>query len=498
MAKPLNIVLLMSDQWRWDTIFEEGHLCQTPDLCRLAEEGQAFRNAFTCCPLCGPARGSLFTGNWPHQNCLTDNVGAGSYYPHGQLHLRYRTYLERLRDSGYAVSYAGKWHLGAGTLHERGIDDVRAGDGGHPRRGRAAGRRSRPDMDGETLEPYYGSYYRGTGSDQRVVELGIEQMAELSAGDRPFCAVISTPGPHFPHYVPAEFARMYADIPEEFEPANYCMPFEETRKPLMQSRPYWPCQDTRKLTRDDWRKTCAHYWAFCTHLDQQFGRLLRRLDELGLADRTVVAFTADHGEMLGAHGKFDKGPDFYEETIHIPLIIRDPERREPAAPDGFVSLRDLFPTLISLAGAESLLTEDERARSCWLTENDHAFLTYDSYQGRQFKLRGIRTERHKYVWSPHDLCELYDLRDDPGERLNVIDTPELAEVQSELHARLMAWMEAEGDYLRWARHLLPPGAYIDGRGVEKQHDHGWEVPADWPGQPDCTRDMNSGGGTGID
>jgi arylsulfatase A-like enzyme len=101
-------------------------------------------------------------------------------------------------------------------------------------------------------------------------------------------------------------------------------------------------------------------------------------------------------------------------------------------------------------------------------------MTYDAYQGRQFKLRGIRTDRYKYVWSPHDMCELYDLTRDPGERANLIGEPGQRGVRSALHERLMGWMRQEGDYLLCARHLLPPGTYADGRDVTEQHQHpGW-------------------------
>jgi len=236
----------------------------------------------------------------------------------------------------------------------------------------------------------------------------------------------------------------------------------------MQSKPYWPCQNTLPLTSKDWRKTVAHYWGFCTYLDEQFGRVLNKLDELGFTGNTVVAFAVDHGEMLGAHGNFDKGPCFFEEIVHIPMIVRDPLKRKPLNAEGFVNLRDLFPTLISLAGAEEVLTDDERSRSYWDTDYDATFYTYDAYQGRQFKLRGIRTARYKYNWSPNDLCELYDL----GERINLIDDPAHADVQAALHQRLMTWMAAEGDYLYQAQHLLPVGSYCDGRGFDQQHDPG--------------------------
>jgi arylsulfatase A-like enzyme len=474
----------MSDQWRWDTLYQTGHACRTPHLDRLAGQGVAFTNAFTCCPLCSPARGALFTGKWPHQTGLMDNVAGGSYYPHGKLHPAQVTYLERLRDkAGYALAYAGKWHMGNGTLLERGIENVRLSDGGAP----GSGRWPVPSLDGETLPPFYGSFSQGVGRDQAIIEQGMAQIEELAQGDRPFCAVISTYGPHFPHYVPRTYADLYTGLPASTPagmPDNYCPPFVEAGKPKMQSRPYWPCQNTLPLSADDWRRTCQHYWGYCTHLDEQYGRLLARLDELGIAQNTVVAFAVDHGEMLGAHGNFDKGPYLYEEIMRIPMIVRDPQGRRPRNAEGFVNLRDLYPTLISLAGAGDVLTYEEHARSYWATDADHTFYGYDNYQGREFKLRGIRTARYKYNWSPHDLDELYDLERDPGERANLIDQPvdagglAYAGVRAGLHARLMDWMEAEGDYLLCCNQLRPVGSYVDGRAWEEQHDPGWSE-ADW-------------------
>jgi arylsulfatase A-like enzyme len=246
----------------------------------------------------------------------------------------------------------------------------------------------------------------------------------------------------------------------------------------MQSRPYWPCQNTLPLSVDDWRRTCQHYWGYCTHLDEQWGRVLDLLDELKVAENTVVAFAVDHGEMLGAHGNFDKGPYLYKEIMRIPLIVRDPLERRPRNAEGFVNLRDLYPTLVSLAGAGDVLTPEEQARSYWVTDADHTFYGYDGYQGREFKLRGIRTARFKYNWSPHDLDELYDLESDPGERVNLIGQAAYAGIRADLHARLLAWMEAEGDYLLCAEHLRPAGSYVDGRAWQEQHDPGWSEQ-DW-------------------
>jgi len=467
-----SIVLLMADQWRWDTLYQAGHICQTPHLDAFAAAGIAFTNAYTACPLCTPARAALMTGQWPYQANLTDNVSGTMFYPHGKLYPGLKTYLERLRDdAGYKIAYSGKWHLGAGTLLERGITDVRASDGGT---GGRAGFVA-PTLDGEKLAPFYGSFSQGVGWDQHVIEQGMAQIAGLGAAGGPFCAVISTPGPHFPHYVLREFADRYADLPADFWPANFSTPFTEPGKPAMQGRPYWPCQNTRPLTPDDWRKTCQHYWAYCAFLDEQFGRVLAELDALGLADNTVVAFTADHGEMLGGHGMFDKGPYLYEEAVRIPMVVRDPTGRAPRNREGFANLRDLFPTLADLAGAGHILTDDERGRSFWATNRPETFITYDQYQGRLFKIRGMRCGRWKYNWSPHELCELYDLKDDPGERINLAGSPGYGTIQADLRGRLLAWMESEADYLSCAHHLPPPGVYVDGRDADEQHDHGWSA-----------------------
>jgi arylsulfatase A-like enzyme len=235
--QPLNIVLLMADQWRWDTIFQPDHVCQTPNLNNFAESGIVFGNAFTNVPLCCPARGSLLTGLWPHQTGLMDNVQSGSFYPHGQLHPDHKTYLERLRDDlGYALHYAGKWHIGEGTAADRGIQaDISDGA--------AAGRRGEalplPGIKGDALPPFYASFPEGKNRDQHAIEAGIAGVERLAQGERPFCSVISTWGPHFPHTIPQHYADLYADVtPEGFLPDNYCPPFVEEHKPKMQSKPY--------------------------------------------------------------------------------------------------------------------------------------------------------------------------------------------------------------------------------------------------------------------
>lgn len=462
-----NMLLFVTDQWRWDTLNLAAHPAKLPNLRAFASEATTFTNAFTTVPLCTPARGSLFTGKLPHQHGSTDNVQGKSFYPHGKLHPSQITYLERLASDGYKVAFIGKWHLGDGTLIERGINDVTLSDGGEV-----------PLMNtadvvfvGPRKSPYYGTIIEGKTLDEQRVDKAIEMLTDLGGAEQPFCLVVCLHGPHFPHHVPKEYVDLYDDLPEDYVPDNWCEQFSEAGKPAAQDAFYWPCQNTSHMSQQDWRRTAQHYFGFCSHIDSMFGRLRKAMTSCGLDDNTVLSFTADHGEMLGAHGWFDKGPFFYEEVMRIPMLVRDPGANIGETNETYVNIRDHFSTMIERAGAADLLNEDELARSYWKSDADHTFYVYDAYQGRQFRFRGIRGERYKYAWSPHDVEELYDLEIDPGERVNRAGDPALSQIQENLKVLLFQWMEDEGDWLAGPGHHQPIGSYIDGRDRTEQHIH---------------------------
>ncbi len=467
-----NIILFLTDQWRWDTLNDPESPTKLPNLQRFAEEATNYVNAFTTVPLCTPARGSLFTGKWPHQNGTMDNVQGRSYYPQGRLHKDQTTYLERLRDAGYEVTFIGKWHLGDGDLIKRGIKDVRMSDGGDEPFGS-----NLPDLtfEGPQKTPYYGTISLGTPADGIRVQEAIKVLKEKQNSTTPFCLVVSLQAPHFPHWVPKEFVALYDDLPDDYLPDNYCPQFSETGKPVAQSRAYWPCQDTSDLTPLDWRRTAQHYFGFCSYVDDLFGQFNQAVTMCGFED-AVLAFASDHGEMLGAHGWFDKGPYFYEEVMRIPMLIR--KGSEAGTAEKFVSFRDLFPTIFDAAGISDILDEKERARSYRRSNADHITYCYDAYQGRQFRLRGIRNARYKYAWSPNDLPELYDLDSDPLEQMNRAGDSLLADVEADLKKRLFNWMDNEQDYLRFPTHQLPIGSYADGRDRAENAEN--KVP---PGKP---------------
>ncbi|SCZ70934.1 Arylsulfatase A [Epibacterium ulvae] len=466
MAQARNMILFVTDQWRWDTLNKPGHPAQLPHLRAFAEEATNFTNAFTTVPLCTPARGSLFTGKLPHQHGTMDNVQGRSFYPHGKLHPSQTTYLERLAQEGYDVSFIGKWHLGDGTLLDRGIEDTSLSDGGNTELMNTAS----VQFEGPEKSPYYATVADGVPLDEQRVNLAIEKLAVLGKGTRPFCLVVCLHGPHFPHHVPKRFVDLYKDLPEDYMPENWCEQFSESGKPEAQNAFYWPCQDTSHMSQQDWRRTAQHYWGFCSYIDDMFGKLRQAVSEQGRDKDTILAFTADHGEMLGAHGWFDKGPFFYEEIMRIPMLIRDPE--QPAGTrNNFVSFHHLFPTILSGTPVAQTLGAEEQANSFWTSDEKHVFYVYDAYQGRQFRFRGIRDERYKYAWSPHDIEEFYDLEADPGECLNLAGTADVAQEQKRLKAALFQWMKTHNDWLAGPGHHLPVGSYIDGRDKSEQHLH---------------------------
>ncbi|MDC0739601.1 sulfatase-like hydrolase/transferase [Cognatishimia sp. SS12] len=466
--KKQNIILFLTDQWRWDTLNQPGNPAKLPNLQAFKQEATNFTNAFTSVPLCTPARGSLFTGKLPHQNGTMDNVSGGSFYPEGKLHPSHPTYMERLMAAGYDVSFIGKWHLGKGTLIDRGITDAPLSDGGDN-----ALVASVDDLEfaEDRLNPFYGTVLDGIPADEQRAMIGIERLERYAKSDKPFCLIVSLHGPHFPHNVPQKWVDLYDDLPEDYMPDNYIPQFTETDKPHAQSAHYWPCQDTRGLTQQDWRKTAQHYWGFCSYIDDMFGQFWRKMKDLGLDQTSVLGFTADHGEMLGSHGWFDKGPFFYEEVMRIPMFMHTPNGKAGEVRDNYVSFRDVFPALLDQAGVGDLLSDEEQARSFWKSDADHITYGYDAYQGRQFKFRGIRNDRYKYAWSPHDIEELYDLETDPGERINLHQSAEHAAIKADLKDQLFDQMRAEEDALAYPGYQLPVGSYIDGRPHEEQHIH---------------------------
>jgi arylsulfatase A-like enzyme len=204
-------------------------------------------------------------------------------------------------------------------------------------------------------------------------------------------------------------------------------------------------------------------------LDAQLGRVLDGLEQLDLADNTLVVYTSDHGDMCGGHGMVDKHNVMYDDVVRVPMIVRWPGHTVPGSCcEAFVSnALDLPPTFCEVADVgvpvtftgHSLVPLLEGEQTNGRTD---ILCTYHGNQFGLFSQRMVRDRRWKYVWNPTALDELYDIRSDPGELVNVAGDPHYRDELMRLRHRLVAWMESTGDILlnRWTRVQLIEGHKI--------------------------------------
>lgn len=474
-----NVLFIIVDQWPALSFGHRGSSISTPNTDRLAAQGTVFANAFTSCPLCSPARAALLTARWPHQTGVYDNVGVG-YSLQQPLPPDEVTWIDGAVGAGRHVGYFGKWHLGADGPILRGAH----------RHSGAFEKQSKP-YDPATSRYSYASQverYRerrkqlvdGNPPFWGILDVPKEQtvpfrlaanaeefLAEYATRgtDCPFFLTVSMGPPHFPHYLPREYAAMAnADAVEL--PASLGDAFQG--KPEFHAAPYWPSMDTSALDEAEWRTIVAFSQLHITLVDEAIGRILHAIEAHGLRHNTTVVFAADHGDMCGAHNRFDKGPYFYDEVWRISLIVRVPGTA-PAWQDAFVSILDLGETLCRWVDAPERSDKPRQGRDLtplvgtpdrpegWARET---FGVYDLYNGMSFAIRAIRSETHKYVWNPQAVDELYDLRQDPQEMVNLAGRPELARTEAELKKRLFEWMNDIGDDLPHRAGDLPPAGAI--------------------------------------
>ncbi len=455
-----NILLIYMEQFQHDVASFAGGPAKTPNLEKFAASAANFRTACTTTALCSPSRAALFTGRLGHRTHLQDNP-YGWHTPFIALDLKQTTLVEWALKKGYFAGYFGKWHLGADGPILRGVQ--RYTPTGF----------ERPRVPGKTIEPdfsmakrYYekgrvfpekpGFYATAPGAYEtshtgNVARAGVAFLKEAQKLDQPFFLSVSFLAVHPPYNVPKPYSSMY-DWRSVQLPVNLHDSFKN--KPAYQPDIMWPFHDTGHMSDDDWRRCIAFYHGFVTMLDRALGEVFDALASNGFADNTLVVVLADHGDMTGAHNRFDKGPYSYDEVMRVPLLVRWPDAR-PREIDRHVHSMDVNQTIVEWAGLQpdipnvdsrSLRPLIEGGDSGWDTP-DEAFYRYEWYNGLWFGVRAIRTPEFKYCFNPGGIDELYDLRKDPGELLNLIDTPAAAPVQHRLEDRLLAHLDQVGDTL---------------------------------------------------
>ncbi|MEX0775730.1 MAG: sulfatase-like hydrolase/transferase [Phycisphaeraceae bacterium] len=456
-----NILFILSDQQRWDTLGCYGQtLPISPNLDRLASEGVLFEHAFTCQPVCGPCRSSLQSGLYP--------TATGCYINNRALPVDQPTVAKQMRAAGYTTAYIGKWHLAADEEHpyrttavppERrgGFDDYWMGSDvleftSHGYEGFVF------DRDGNRVD-WEG--YRVDAMTNFVLDYLRDYASSPTLNDKPFYMFASYIEPHHQN----DLDRYIGPIGSKQRFASY------------------PTPGDLAGTKGDWKKHYPDYLGCCWSLDQNVGRIRAQLELLGLWDNTLVIYTSDHGSHFRTrNGEYKRS--CHEACLRVPLIMHGPgfaqarprESSPQARPcsssslagiaagqkiDQLVSLIDLPATVLSAAGAEALPVMHGRpiqglidgSAKDWPRE---VFAQIsESHIGRT-----VRTARWKYaVGVPLEVMKgttapgaeryvetfLYDLPADPHERNNLVADPALATVRGELAATLKRRMVAAGE-----------------------------------------------------
>jgi arylsulfatase A-like enzyme len=449
MPRP-HILFIYGDQHRFDCVGANGHpLLRTPNLDRIAREGANFRNAFTPSPICVPARCSLLSGKWPTQHGTIHNYDGETYTPMATANA---APIRTVVHAGYHGIHLGRWHVRPDMLatdfgFHRHIPDWR-----YLKWRERRGMGPVPNDRGWVGQADVGTPEDGPlgwGSEQ-AIRL-IEQQLEESD---PLFLHWHFIEPHFVCHPPEPFASMYR--PQDIAPWP-SFADDLAGKPAIQRR-IRDMRESSKWTWEQWAPVVALYLGTISYLDWAVGRVLAALDRLGIADDTLVVYTADHGDLMAGHRMFDKHHVMYDETTRVPMMLRWPRRVKPGTVvDSFVSNAiDCSATFCEVAGAripadcagKSLLPvlDGEPGRG-------DIFAQLAGNQYGSYSQRLVRDPRWKYVWNVSDTDELYDIAGDPGEIRNRIADPACAAELARLRGRLAAWMDEINDPLRPA---LPP------------------------------------------
>lgn len=454
------MLLVYCEQFQHNVASFAGGPALTPALQKFAAGAAMFRTACTTTALCSPNRAGLFTGRLGHRTGLDDNCHVWHSRLTG-LDLRQTTLIEWARRAGYFTGYYGKWHLGRDGPIRRGAQ--RYPGNGFDRTKNPPGKVvGKPDFAANRR--YYakdavfdekpGFYVTDHAPFEqsetgRLARHGAAFLKEAAETKQPFFLTVSFNAVHPPYHVVPPFSTMYDWKAVEL-PANLRDTFHN--KPPYQNDVMWPFHDTGHLSDTDWRRLIAYYRGFVSQLDRAIGGLLEAVEQNGLDRSTMVVVVADHGDMTGAHNRFDKGPYAYEEVMRIPLLVRMPGAA-PRVVERHVSSIDVNRTLTDWMGLEpdtpnvdshSLIPLIERGDAGW-DQPDEAFYRYEWYNGLWFGVRAIRTHTHKYSFNPCGVDELYDLRQDPAEMHNLAGAPAMREVERRLAGRLLAHLEETED-----------------------------------------------------
>ncbi len=485
-----NLLFICTDGQAANTVGAYGNsLVRTPYIDSLAARSVVFDRAYVTQPVCTASRSSIMTGLYPHTaGCTENNLALGPSVP---------VFPELIREGGHHCGYIGKWHLGDEVFRRNGFDEwVSIEDAYRSYYG--------PDRDRSHRSTYH-HFLRRLGYEPDVVDeagcgffsrdfasrlpeehtkayfVGSEAVDFVNRNaDEPFVLFVDFLEPHTPFFGPRNDEYRDVDVPLSMSIDDDLA--DKSLKTRMFALGYarHGHGGVDLSTESGWRKLIRRYWGLVSLVDSQIGRILGALADSPAAERTIVVFTSDHGEMMSGHGLLGKCVMF-EEAIRVPLMISFPEylkrerRIRPRRVCRPVSQIDLVPTLISALGLEapehlegtsmlsSLSSRGQEVECCgpedvvveWNGMNsgfgdvlgDARILPDWRELADDITIKAalddpvrtiLTTEGLKYTWSHRGEDALYDLRSDPGELVNLIAEAD-ASVVRDLRERIERW-----------------------------------------------------------
>ncbi|MEM7809949.1 MAG: sulfatase [Planctomycetota bacterium] len=445
-------MFVLTDDMRYDCLgVADGSVMRTPNIDRLAREGIYFRNAFCTTSLCSPSRASILGGLYAHSHGVTNNF---TEYP-----VDLPTFPRQLQRSGYKTAYIGKYHMGQEN------DDARPGfDTFVTHKGQGK---------------YFDNVFRFDGGERRevkgyyttvVTDMAVDWL-ESRDRDKPFLLYIGHKAPHSFYYPEPKYADAFAAVDVRYPPTAFDLggkpDWIEKRLdswhgiygPIFDWRADWPDRTAAGVTA--FAEMVRAYRATILSVDDSVGRLYTALEEQGVLEDTLFVFTTDNGLLEGEHGMVDKRT-MHEGSIRIPLVVRYTGLTPPACPkviDEQVLTVDFAPTILDVCDAEPLPRTHGRSWKDLVRAGDDGWRKswyYEYNYEEQFpytpNVRGVRTDRWKYIRYPHGdggpdrhRAELYEVTSDPEERRNLADDPRYADVVAKLRVELdRLIVEADG------------------------------------------------------
>lgn len=448
MSKRPNILFILTDdQGAWAMHCSGNSDIHTPNLDRLAKQGTRFENFFCASPVCSPARASILTGCIPSQHGVHDWIYSGSldkkalgekashpYFAMEDVPIQYLqgfvTYPDLLAEKGYTCALSGKWHLGDSMQPQHGFSHWYT-------IGRGGCLYNQADVI-ENGELHFENRY----ITDLITEHALDYLDSFAKQENPFYISVHYTAPHDPwdeDQHPKEYIDLYQDC--EFT----ATPDEPLHPNLIPSAPSGTGEERKRLLRG--------YYAAITAMDAGVGKLLDKLEQLGIAKDTLVIFTADNGMNMGHHGIWGKGNgtfpfNLFDTSVKVPFIACWPGHILPnRVTSSMCSHYDIIQTINDILELDAKLPDNLPGKSfaSVLLEGkdiDNHVVILDEYGNS----RMIRNQEwkyiHRYPYGPH---ELYHLSQDPEEKNNLVEVEEYQPIRQTLLDTLQKWYHTYAD-----------------------------------------------------